>query len=53
MVGQMRAVLDQYRANGGHYWEKVIPDCGHSPHVEKPAEFRAMLLEHLRFAASD
>jgi pimeloyl-ACP methyl ester carboxylesterase len=53
MVSQMRAVLDQYQANGGHYWEKVIPDCGHSPHVEKPAEFRAMLLEHLRFAASD
>ena len=53
MVSQMRAVLDQYQANGGHYWEKVIPDCGHSPHVEKAAEFQAMLLEHLRFAARD
>lgn len=53
MVGQMRAVLDAYQANGGHYWEKVIPDCGHSPHIEKPAEFQALLLAHLRAAAND
>jgi pimeloyl-ACP methyl ester carboxylesterase len=53
MVGQMRAVLDQYQANGGEYWEKVIPDCGHSPHIEKPEEFGALLLEHFRFATSD
>ncbi len=53
MVSQMRAVLEQYQANGGQYWEKVIPDCGHSPHVEKPEEFGALLLEHLHFAASD
>lgn len=50
MVGQMRAVLDDYAAAGGKYWEKVIEDCGHSPHVEKPDEFRGMLLEHLGHA---
>ena len=53
MVGQMRAMLDQYQANGGHYWEKVIADCGHSPHIEKAAEFQALLLAHLRFAANE
>jgi pimeloyl-ACP methyl ester carboxylesterase len=50
MVGQIRAVLDAYQAAGGRYWEKVIADCGHSPHVEKPAEFMAALLEHLQHA---
>ena len=33
-------------SGGGRYWEKVIDDCGHSPLVEKPDEFRSMLLEH-------
>jgi pimeloyl-ACP methyl ester carboxylesterase len=33
MVAQMRAVLDQYRAAGGHYEEVVIADSGHSPHI--------------------
>lgn len=40
MVSQMRAVLDAYAANGGRYTEVVIADCGHSPHIEKPEEFR-------------
>ena len=48
MIGQTRAVFDAYRAAGGHYQEAVIADCGHSPHIEKPAEFQALLLEHLR-----
>ncbi|MGB8646231.1 MAG: alpha/beta hydrolase [Anaerolineae bacterium] len=47
MVGQTRAVLDKYAANGGQYWEKVIADTGHSPFVEKPDEFAALLIEHL------
>ena len=38
MVTQVRAVLDNYKANGGHYQEEVLPNCGHSPHVEKPDE---------------
>jgi ABC-type branched-subunit amino acid transport system ATPase component/pimeloyl-ACP methyl ester carboxylesterase len=40
MVSQMRAVLDRYQAGGGHYEEVVIADSGHSPHIEKPEEFR-------------
>jgi len=35
MITQLRAVLEQYRANGGQYQEIVLPDCGHSPHIEK------------------
>jgi len=39
MVGQMRAVLDRYRAAGGRYTERVLAPCGHSPHLERPREF--------------
>ncbi len=28
-----------------------IPDCGHSPHVEKPGEFRRLLLDFLEARA--
>jgi len=38
MVSQTRAVLDQYKANGGAYTELVL-DAGHSPHIEKPEAF--------------
>jgi pimeloyl-ACP methyl ester carboxylesterase len=41
MLDQIRAVLERYRANGGHYREVVIPDCGHTPFIEKPEEFNA------------
>ena len=47
MVGQTRAVLDRYAASGGSYREVVLPDVGHSPHVERPQEFVVALLEHL------
>lgn len=43
MVSQMRLVLEQYKANGGSYREVVLSDCGHSPHLERPAEFLAEL----------
>jgi pimeloyl-ACP methyl ester carboxylesterase len=43
MVGQTRAVLDRYAAAGGAYREVVYPDCGHTPHIERPAEFAAEL----------
>ncbi|TCO50680.1 alpha/beta hydrolase [Actinocrispum wychmicini] len=43
MVTQTRAVLDQYASAGGTYEEVAIADCGHSPHLEKPAEFMAAL----------
>ena len=42
-----RAVLDRYAAGGGTYREVVLPDVGHSPHVERPQEFVVALLEHL------
>jgi pimeloyl-ACP methyl ester carboxylesterase len=45
MVGQTRAVLERYAAAGGSYREIVYADCGHSPHIERPAEFAATLLE--------
>jgi pimeloyl-ACP methyl ester carboxylesterase len=47
MVTQTRAVLDRYAATGGAYREVVMPDVGHSPHVERPHEFAVALLEHL------
>jgi pimeloyl-ACP methyl ester carboxylesterase len=47
MVSQIRAVLDAYEAHGGTYREEVIPDCGHTPHVEKPEKFRRLLFDFL------
>ncbi len=47
MVRQTRAVLERYRANGGRYEEHVIADTGHTPYIEKPQEFVALLLQHL------
>ena len=46
MVSQTRAVLDQYKANGGSYTELVL-DAGHSPHIEKPEEFLKAFLAFL------
>lgn len=43
MITQTRAVLDEYASGGGTYEEIVFADCGHSPHLEKPAEFLAAL----------
>jgi pimeloyl-ACP methyl ester carboxylesterase len=42
MISQTRAVLDQYKAHGGDYQEVVIEDTGHTPFIEKPAEFNAL-----------
>lgn len=41
MVGQTRAVLEEYAAAGGSYREVEIAGTGHSPFLEKPAEFLA------------
>ncbi len=35
MVAQVRTVLNAYQAHGGDVQEIVLPDCGHSPHIEK------------------
>jgi pimeloyl-ACP methyl ester carboxylesterase len=42
MVGQTRAVLEQYAAHGGSFSEHVIQDTAHGPHIEKPDEFNAL-----------
>lgn len=47
MIAQTRAVLERYQANGGAYREVVIADAGHSPHIEKPAEFMQALTAFL------
>ncbi|MDW8233861.1 MAG: alpha/beta hydrolase, partial [Roseiflexaceae bacterium] len=47
MIAQIRAVLDAYAAHGGRYAEHVLSECGHSPHIEKPEEFRGLLAAHL------
>ena len=53
MVSQMRAVLDEYAAAGGRYREEVIPDCGHSPHIERPEVFRRLLFDFLETHTRD
>jgi len=48
-VSQMRAVLDRY-GDGGTVRELVLAGCGHGPPVERAAEVRAALLEHVEAA---
>ncbi|GIH26267.1 alpha/beta hydrolase [Acrocarpospora phusangensis] len=43
MIAQTRAVLSAY----GNFREVVFEDCGHSPHLEKPADFVTTLDAHL------
>ncbi|WP_035858227.1 alpha/beta fold hydrolase [Cryptosporangium arvum] len=47
MVSQTRHVLDRYVLAGGRYEELVITDTGHAPHIEKPKEFLATLVESI------
>ena len=47
MIGQVRAVLDHYQAAGGKYTELVLANCGHSPHLEHPAEFESAVTTFL------
>jgi pimeloyl-ACP methyl ester carboxylesterase len=50
MIGQTRAVLDSYQAAGGRYTEHVLASCGHSPHLERPAEFTKLVTDFLTTA---
>jgi pimeloyl-ACP methyl ester carboxylesterase len=43
MVGQTRAVLERYAAAGGTFTEIVYEGVGHSPHIERPADFAQAL----------
>jgi pimeloyl-ACP methyl ester carboxylesterase len=47
MDDQTRDVLEAYAANGGSYSEETFVDVGHSPHIERPEQFRSVLLEFL------
>ncbi|MFC6941227.1 alpha/beta fold hydrolase [Salinirubellus sp. GCM10025818] len=48
MNAQTRDVLEAYAADGGTYTEEVFTDVGHSPHIERPEQFRSLLLDFLR-----
>lgn len=47
MIAQIRSLLDAYQEHGGSYREVVIPDCGHSPHIEQPGAFEDLVLPFL------
>ncbi|WP_411155981.1 alpha/beta fold hydrolase [Microbacterium sp. NIBRBAC000506063] len=47
MVSQTRDVLDAYAAAGGTVTEVELEGAGHSPHLERPEEFRAALRKHI------
>lgn len=41
MISQTETALGAYEAAGGSVSRVVLEDCGHSPYLEKPAEFDA------------
>ena len=47
MNDQTRDVLETYADNGGSYTEETFADVGHSPHIERPEQFRSVLLDRL------
>ncbi|MFT4285896.1 MAG: alpha/beta hydrolase [Protaetiibacter sp.] len=47
MKRQTREVLARYREAGGEVAELELADCGHAPHLDKPEQFLAALLEHV------
>ncbi|MET0297750.1 MAG: alpha/beta hydrolase [Microbacterium sp.] len=49
MVAQTRDVLDAYSAAGGDVVEIALEGVGHSPHLERPAEFRRALLSRIGY----
>jgi len=44
MVSQTRDVLEAYAAAGGAVTQLVFDGAGHTPHLERPAQFRQALL---------
>ena len=48
MISQTRAVLQKYAQSGGKFQEVVIEDTGHTPYLEKPAEFNTAFHKHLQ-----
>ncbi|GAA5202564.1 alpha/beta hydrolase [Microbacterium jejuense] len=49
MVSQTRDVLGRYADAGGVVTEVNLEGVGHSPHLERPAEFRHALLEAIGY----
>ena len=45
MVSQTRDVLDAYATAGGEVTQFALEGAGHTPHLERPAEFRHALLQ--------
>ncbi len=41
MIQEISGALSNYEDHDGPVWEVVIPDCGHSPYLEKPEAFNA------------
>ena len=50
MIKQTRSVLKDYRYKGGSVIEHPIEDAGHTPFLEKPAEFNRALVQFVRSA---
>ncbi|MDO8107587.1 alpha/beta hydrolase [Isoptericola sp. b441] len=48
MVSQTRDVLEAYARAGGRYTEVLLEGVGHSPHLERPAEFVEALVSWVR-----
>ncbi len=47
MLAQTRAVLSEYKANGGEVKEIVIDGTGHVPFIDKPDEFNRHFHSHI------
>jgi pimeloyl-ACP methyl ester carboxylesterase len=52
MVSQTRDVLTAYEAAGGRVTEITLEGVGHSPHLERPAEFRHALLQAIGYVGA-
>jgi len=48
MVSQTRTFLTAYAEQGGRYTEHAIEETAHSPHIEKPDVFNAILHDFLQ-----
>lgn len=48
MVSQTRFVLENYKKNGGVYFEEIIANTAHSPHIENRAKFNKILVSFIR-----
>jgi pimeloyl-ACP methyl ester carboxylesterase len=47
MIEQTRDVFERRREHGGDVREVVLPEVGHGPIIEKPAEVARLLLEQI------